>query len=97
MNKKEAYEKQLEGQLEEWDATIDQYKAKAKQASGEAQAQYYEQIEALKAQQKTAREKLNDFKNKSGAAWEDMKAGMESAWDSLGNAIRSAASRFDDE
>ena len=27
-------------------------------------------------------------------AWEDLKAGMENAWNSLGNAMKSATSRF---
>lgn len=96
MSKKEAYEKQLEGQLNEWKATIDKYKAEAQQISGESQAKYYEQIEALEARRKAAQHKLNEFKDKSGDAWEDMKAGMDSAWHSLGNAVRSASSRFKD-
>lgn len=96
MNQKKAYEQKLEGKLEELSATIDTYKAKAKQAGGEAQIKYSKQVDSLQVQQKLAKEKLEDFKSKSGEAWEDMKAGMESAWDSLSNAVQSAAARFND-
>jgi len=44
--------------------------------------------------QETANSKLAKRMEASDDAWEDLKAGMDSAWNSLGNALKSAASRF---
>jgi Flp pilus assembly pilin Flp len=44
--------------------------------------------------QETAGNKLTELKDAGDDAWEDLKAGIDSTWDSLGNALKSAASRF---
>lgn len=91
---KEAYEKKLQAQLDEWSADIDKLKAKADSAEADVQLEYYKQIEELRSMQETAVDKLIELKDASDDAWEDLKAGIESAWDSLGNVLKSAASRF---
>ena len=91
---KEAYLKKLQGQLDEWSTEIDKLKAKADKAEADAQLEYYKQIEKFRAQQQTAQRKLEELKKASEDGWEDLKAGVESAYDSLANAIKSAASRF---
>jgi multidrug resistance efflux pump len=94
MSMKEAYEKKLQAQLDEWGAEIDKLKAKADKAEADAQLEYYKQIEDLRSMQQAANEKLAGLKEASDNAWEDLKAGIDSAWDSLGNALKLAASRF---
>ena len=94
MGMKEAYEKKLQAQLDEWGAEIDLLKAKADKAEADAQLDYYKQIEELRSIQEAAGEKLAKLKEASDDAWEDLKAGIESAWDSLANALTSATSRF---
>jgi hypothetical protein len=94
MGMKEAYEKKLQAQLDEWGAEIDLLKAKADKAEADAQLDYYKQIEELRSIQQAAGEKLAKLKEASDDAWEDLKAGIESAWDSLANALTSATSRF---
>lgn len=91
---KEAYEKKLQAQLDEWSADIDKLKAKADSAEANAQLEYYKQIEELRSMQDTAVDKLIELKDASDDSWEDLKAGIESAWDSLGNVLNSVASRF---
>ena len=91
---KEAYEKKLQAQLDEWSADIDKLKAKADSAEADVQLEYYKQIEELRSMQETAVDKLIELKDASDDAWEDIKAGIESTWDSLGNALNSFASRF---
>ena len=44
--------------------------------------------------QETADTKFAKFKEASDDTYGDLKAGMDSAWNSLGNALKSAASRF---
>jgi hypothetical protein len=44
--------------------------------------------------QEAAREKLGELKRAGEDAWEDIKSGMDLAWESLGDAMKSARSRF---
>lgn len=94
MSQKQAYEKKLRAQLNEWNSEIDRLKAKADSAEADAKLEYYKHIEKLRTRQEAARTKLEKLETASEDAWEDLKAGVESAWDDLGQAIRSAATRF---
>ena len=94
MSMKDAYLQKIEAQMEEWKSEIDKMKAKADKADAEAKLQYYEQIEELRTKQQAAQEKLTEIKNAGEDAWEDLKAGFELARVSLGEAIKSASSRF---
>jgi len=94
MSMKDAYEKKLQAQLDEWGAEIDKLKTKVDNAEADAQLEYYKQIEELRSMQESASNKLVELKEAGDDAWEDLKAGIDSAWDSLGNALKSAASRF---
>jgi uncharacterized coiled-coil DUF342 family protein len=91
---KEAYEKKLQSQLDEWSAEIDKLKAKASAADAEIQLKYYKQLEELRSMQEAAYKKLNELKEASDDAWEDLKAGIDSAWDSFSASIKSAVSYF---
>jgi uncharacterized coiled-coil DUF342 family protein len=94
MSMKEAYEKKLQSQLDEWSAEIDKLKAKADAAEADAQVEYYKQIEELQSMQDSAGKKLDELKEARDNAWEDLKAGIDSAWDSLSSSMKSATSRF---
>ena len=94
MSEKQAYEKKVRAQYDEWSAEIDKLKAKANNVEADMQLEYEEKIKELRTLQAAAEEKLEELKNSSDDAWEDVKAGLDAAWDSLGNALRSARSRF---
>ena len=44
--------------------------------------------------QETASNKLAELKDAGDDAWEDLKAGLDGAWNTLGNALKSATARF---
>jgi predicted outer membrane protein len=94
MSKKEAYEKKLQAQLDEWKAEIDKLKAKADQAGADAQVKYHQQIEDLRSLQKKVGSKLAELREAGDDAWEELKAGIESASESLRDSLKSVASRF---
>lgn len=94
MSRKEAYQKKLQAQLDEWNAEIDKLKAKADKAEADAQLEYYKKIEELRCMQDSANNKLEKLREASDDAWEDLKVGIDSACNSLGNALKSAVSRF---
>ena len=94
MTRKEAYEKKIQAQLEEWGAEIDKLKARADRAQADAQLEYSEQIEELRSMRDNANEKLSELRSASDDAWEHLKSGIDGAWDSLSNAMKSAKDRF---
>ena len=94
MGKRKAYEEKLAAQLEEWNAQLALFKAKADKATAEAKIEYYEITEALQHKHDEARTKLQELKAAGDEAWEDLKAGAENAWIEVKTAFHSAASKF---
>lgn len=94
MTDKNAYRQKLEARLEQWRAEIDKLQAKAAEAGADARAEYEEQIETLRGQQKEARAKLNELSDATGEAWKDLRGGIEKAWDDLGDAVKKASEKF---
>ena len=95
MSTKDAYEKQLQAQLDEFSAEIDRLKARADQAEADAEPWLHKQVEALQEKHRAAKEKLGELKEAGDDAWEDLKAGIVAAWDSVGEALKSAKKRFE--
>lgn len=94
MSEKQAYEKKLQARYDQWSAEIDKMKAKSDQVGADLQLEYELKIKELRAMQETAGKRLNELKDASDDAWKDLRVGVDVAWESLGNALRSAQSRF---
>jgi hypothetical protein len=94
MASKEAYQKKLEAQLNEWDAKLKQLGATAKTATADARINYENQLEDLKRKRAAAHETLQELGKRGENAWEDMKDGMEKAWDEMSKSIENIAARF---
>lgn len=94
MDKRKAFEEKLYAQLNEWDAQIALFKAKADTAKAEAKVEYYAKIEVLQHKRDTARTKLQELKAAGNEAWEDLKGGAEKAWAEVKTAFHDAASKF---
>jgi uncharacterized coiled-coil DUF342 family protein len=94
MNIKESYRQKLQAQLDEWGAEIDKLKARADRADADIKLEYYEQIDDLRVKQQAVTDRLAELKSASDDAWEDLKAGVESARFTLGEAVERAAARF---
>jgi DNA repair exonuclease SbcCD ATPase subunit len=91
---RDAYVQKIKAKLDEWNAEIDRLEAQARQKEADAQTRLQEQIDQVKAKRKTAEEKLDDVRQAGGDAWEDLKSGLELATEAVGDALRSARSRF---
>lgn len=94
MGAREAYQKKMESQFKEWEAKINQLRARAEKVSAEVKIEYYEQIYTLRTKQAAARSKLQELKKTGENAWQDLKAGVETAWKELKNALDNAVSKF---
>ena len=94
MKNKEAYFQKLHAKMDEWNADIDKLKAKADQFEAESRIEYQKQIEALKNQQDEIRKKLSELSRSGEGAIDDLKTGIDLAWEAMNEAIKSATSRF---
>lgn len=94
MNSKQAYEKKVQAQLDEWSAEMNKLKAKAEQADADARLELNDEIDELEAKRKAAEEKFEELKSAGDDAWEDVKQGIDVATGALGSSLRSAMSRF---
>ena len=94
MNNKEAYEKKVQAQIDEWNAEIDKLKAQAARARADVQINYNNQIEELRQRKETVSEKLAQLKEASEESWEDLKAGIEEGIDLLKTTVDSIISRY---
>lgn len=94
MSTKEEFVRKMHSKLDIWNAEIDALTAKASSAEASARAEYHKQIEALRGKRDEARSKLDALESAGEGAWEDLKAGVELAWDAVSEAVQSATSRF---
>ena len=94
MSTKEEFVRKMHSRLDHWNADIDALTAKANKAEAHARDEYHKQIDALRSKRDEARSKLDTLESAGEGAWQDLKAGVELAWDAVGEAMKSAASRF---
>jgi predicted small secreted protein len=92
--KKDEYRSRLEYQMLELDAKTEELKGKAANASESVKREFDKDMSELSRQKAVLKEKLESVKSSSAAAWEDTKAGAESAWDSVKRTYERARGRF---
>jgi len=79
MDTKAAYQKKMEAQLEEWNAKIDELKARAKKAEAERQADAYRKIDHLEAKRNELQAQMKELEEAGEGAWEGLKDGINRA------------------
>lgn len=94
MSAKDEYVRKMHLKLDQLNAEIDVLAAKADRAEADARAEYHKQIESLRGKRDHARKRMDELQQSGEGAWEDLKAGVDMAWDALGEAVSSAKSRF---
>ena len=94
MKNKDAYVQKLHAKIDEWNADIDKLKAKAAQLEADSRIEYQKQIDALKTKRNEIENKLSELSRSGEGAMEDIKAGIDRAWEAMNEAIKSATSRF---
>lgn len=94
MNTRDEFVRKMHSLLDKGSAEIDALEARAEQLEAGARDAYHKQIAQLRARQDEARVKLESLRNAGEGAWQDLKAGVEMAWDAIGEAIESAKSRI---
>ena len=93
-NEKDLYQQKKQAQLDEWKAEIAKLKAKASGASADAQMEINKQIKVVDNQIKEGKAKLSELGKAGNEAWETLKDGVESAWDSMKSSFSAASAKF---
>ena len=91
---RDAYVRKVKAKLDEWNAEIDKLEAKARQKEAEIKTDYQERIDVLETKREEANDKLAALQSAGDAAWQDLKSGVELAASALGEAVKSARTRF---
>ncbi len=94
MSTRDEYVRKMHLLLDKGNAEIDALAAKAEHAEAGARETYRKQIATLRTRQDEARTRLESLRNAGEGVWQDMKAGVELAWDAIGEALESARSRL---
>jgi chromosome segregation ATPase len=94
MSKKELYRQKMQAQLDEWEAEVERFKAKASGASANAQLELNKELTALKGKIGQGKTKLTELADTSDDSWESIKVGVDSAWGSLRVAVSDAKAKF---
>lgn len=94
MSERDAYVAKMKAKLDEWNAEIQKFEARAQGASAEAKLKYEQQVAELKARRDEAARKLRELQDASAGAWETLREGTEAAWSVMAKAFKDAAERF---
>jgi peptidoglycan hydrolase CwlO-like protein len=93
-DKKEEYQRALAAQMRELDAKVDELKAKAARANDAVKVEFARDMDALDRQKAVLAEKTDAVKSSSASAWNDVKAGANSAMESVRQTYERAKARF---
>jgi SMC interacting uncharacterized protein involved in chromosome segregation len=90
MTKKDAYVKMMKAQLDKWSAEIDQLQAEYEKTEAGLQIEYADEIEKVQSLRTAAIKQFSDLKESGETKWTEFKAGVDAAWNALGNAVKEA-------
>jgi DNA anti-recombination protein RmuC len=96
MSTRQEYIDKLKSKLDEWNAAIDKLEVQAKLAEMENRQKYEAEIETFKQKRDEIQERLNTMRSSGEQAFEDLRQGVEQAWDSLWDAYKKAKSHFNE-
>ena len=98
METKDLYLKKMKAKFDElnykWNLERNKLEAKAQHAKAEVKKKFEEKLKTLHEQREKMSQRLDQIDNASEEVWKD-KEGVDSAWQSLNEAIKRARSHFD--
>jgi len=92
--KKEEYQRALAAQMRDLDVEIAELKVKAGRASDAVKAEFARDMEALDRQKAVLVQKMEAVKSSTASGWNDVKAGANSAMESMMETYEKAKARF---
>jgi hypothetical protein len=95
MMQRDEYVQKLKVQLDQWNAEVTKWEAKAAGARAELQAETAKRLEELRGRRDEALYQMKLLQNASTDAWMDLMRGTEQAWKSLHEAYDRARTHFE--
>ncbi len=90
---RDTFIEKTKARIDEWNAEISKYEAKARAAQADMKGQYETQLNEMKSQRDAFEAKLREARDSNEKAWEDIRAGMEKTWNDMASAFESAMKR----
>jgi hypothetical protein len=94
MKTKNEYIDIMASELKEWGAQGDLLAAKTEKSVGMIKLKYTEQLNAFRTKHQEANDKMKEYQEASGEAWEATKETADKVWDDLRTGLNTAASSF---
>lgn len=94
MSSREEYVEKMKTQLDQWNAEIAKWEAKAREAQAEARVEYDKRLETLHQQREQAMYQMKLLQAAAGEAWIEMMRGTDEAWARMREAFDKANSHF---
>ena len=99
METKDSYLQKMKEKFDDlnykWNIERNKLEAKTQQAKAEVKEKYEKKLKTLQERREQMRQKLDQIDNAGEEAWRDIKEGVDSAWQSVNEAIKKARSHFD--
>lgn len=94
MRQKEAFQKNVQEELDELQAQIARLRTRTDQASAETRAKAQHAIDDLEKKKEEARRQLEELKSAGASAWADLRSRMNAAMEDLRRSYRRALSHL---
>lgn len=91
------YVQKLRNQLEEWDYELDRLEHRLEDLGNEGRRRAEEKLEEARQYRRDVEGKLKKLESSTGNALEDIREGLELAWDGLKTGFAAARSEFEDD
>lgn len=91
---RDEYERRLQAALSQVDDQVEDLRERAAGASGEAKERLQQAAQDLQARSRVVRERLQRVRASSAPAWQELRSGVNSAFEELRDAFDRAASHF---
>ncbi len=91
---KDAYRQKAEARIEEYQAKLQQARARAKGASADAKIEAERHIAELEGAIEAGRERLSKLGDAAEEAWQDLARSLDAAWEEVSDGIKKVMARF---
>jgi hypothetical protein len=94
MSDKDTYKEKMQAQLDEWKEEVGKLKEKAAGISAEAKAEINIKIQGLEEKMNEGKTKLEELADATEDAWENVKVGLDSLWNSVKQTIQETVDKI---